>query len=180
MNQIRRPSGWKPLTAFDYGLTRKLNRMLTRRGVQPFFSAVSSLGDGKFWYALMFIFPIALGETGLRATGHMAVVGAVNLVLYRSIKLSTRRPRPCNAFEEIFSGTAPLDEYSFPSGHTMHAVAFTFIALLWCPQLAVLLIPFTLLVALSRVILGLHYPTDVLMGAGIGIVVARISLLQFI
>ena len=62
----------------------------------------------------------------------------------------------------------PLDEFSFPSGHTLHAVSFTVVALAGISQLAWLLVPFTTLVAMSRVVLGLHYVSDVLVGALIG------------
>ena len=62
----------------------------------------------------------------------------------------------------------PLDEFSFPSGHTLHAISFTMVALAYYPALVVLLVPFTVLVALSRVVLGLHYPSDVLAACLIG------------
>jgi len=71
---------------------------------------------------------------------------------------------------------APLDEFSFPSGHTLHAVAFTVVALAYYPALAPLLLPFTASVAASRVVLGLHYPSDVLAATGIGITLATASL----
>jgi membrane-associated phospholipid phosphatase len=64
---------------------------------------------------------------------------------------------------------APLDEFSFPSGHTLHAVSFTIVALAYYPWLAPLLVPFTAGVALSRVVLGLHYPSDVLAATGIAL-----------
>ena len=85
------------------------------------------------------------------------------------------RERPYITRGSLTLGTAPLDVYSFPSGHTLHAVAFTVVALSYYPQLAWVLIGFATLVALSRVILGLHYPTDVLAGAVIGAVLARLS-----
>ena len=57
---------------------------------------------------------------------------------------------------------------AFPSGHTLHAVAFTLVALAHYPVLAWLLMPFTASVAVSRVVLGLHYPSDVLAATAIG------------
>jgi undecaprenyl-diphosphatase len=86
------------------------------------------------------------------------------------------RPRPYEAYPGIMLFSAPLDHFSFPSGHTLHAVAFTLVAVAYYPWLAWLTIPFSLLVAASRVILGLHYPSDVLAGAVAGAVVAGISL----
>lgn len=75
----------------------------------------------------------------------------------------------------VASGKA-LDRFSFPSGHTLHAVAFSCVALAYYPALAPLLLPFTGLVAMSRPVLGLHYPSDVLAGALIGLLIAGASL----
>jgi undecaprenyl-diphosphatase len=69
----------------------------------------------------------------------------------------------------------PLDRYSFPSGHTLHAVMFTALVVPSVPELAIVLIPFTMLVAASRVVLGLHYPSDVLAGAALGGALATLS-----
>ena len=71
---------------------------------------------------------------------------------------------------------APLDRFSFPSGHTLHAVGFTLLAVHAHPELAWFLIPFTVLVALSRLVLGLHYPSDVLTGAAIGTLMATLAI----
>ncbi|HEV7631790.1 MAG TPA: phosphatase PAP2 family protein, partial [Steroidobacteraceae bacterium] len=73
-------------------------------------------------------------------------------------------------------GAVPLDRFSFPSGHTLHAVSFTLIASMAFPLLALLLVPLALLIALSRVVLGLHYPSDVLAGALLGAGVAAAAL----
>jgi undecaprenyl-diphosphatase len=68
-----------------------------------------------------------------------------------------------------------LDRYSFPSGHTLHAVALTLVVTTTYPAFAWILVPFTLLVATSRVVLGLHYPTDVVAGAGLGTSLALLA-----
>jgi undecaprenyl-diphosphatase len=73
----------------------------------------------------------------------------------------------------------PLDRYSFPSGHTLHAVSFTMVLCGYFPVMIWVLLPFTLLVALSRMILGLHYPSDVLAGAFIGAMLALVSFKVF-
>ena len=72
-------------------------------------------------------------------------------------------------------GERPLDVFSFPSGHTLQAVLFTIMLGSQVPMMLWLLLPFTLLIALSRLVLGLHYPTDVLVGACIGATFASIG-----
>ena len=137
---------------------------------------ISRLGDGAFWYALMAGLVLVDGWRGLDASAHLAATGVVALILYRKLKRWTKRPRPCAADGRIQAWIAPLDEFSFPSGHTLHAVSFTVVALAHYPVLAWLLLPFTACVAISRVVLGLHYPSDVLAATGIGTALASLSL----
>ena len=155
---------------------RRANHYCRRRRVRQGFAAVSRLGDGVFWYALMSLLVLGDGVDGLAASAHMALTGAVALVLYKRLKRWTKRPRPFAADRRIRAWVAPLDEFSFPSGHTLHAVSFTIVALAWYPWLALLLVPFTASVAVSRVVLGLHYPSDVLAATGIGSALAALSL----
>ena len=152
-----------------------MNRWAAQRALVRLFRLVSRLGDGVFWYALMLLLALFAGRRGLYAALHMAGVGVVSALLYRALKRWTKRPRPFRAHADITAYVAPLDEFSFPSGHTLHAVAFTLIALAWFPWLAALLVPFTLLVAMSRVVLGMHYPSDVLAATLIGVALAQVS-----
>ena len=152
------------------------NRICARSGARRFFAAVSRLGDGVAWYALMAALVVFDGVNGLAAAAHLAVTGAIALGLYKLLKRWTRRPRPYASDARIHAWVAPLDEFSFPSGHTLHAVAFTLVALAHYPMLAWLLIPFTASVAASRVVLGLHYPSDVLAATAIGSALAAVTL----
>lgn len=163
---IRRESHW----------CLRANRACLRRDVRAFFAAVSRLGDGVFWYALMAAMVAVDGFAGIAASAHMAATGAVALLLYKGLKRWTRRPRPCASDGRIRAWVAPLDEFSFPSGHTLHAVSFAIVAIAHYPVLAWLLVPFAASVATSRVVLGLHYPSDVLAATAIGCALAGASL----
>lgn len=156
------------LRTFDPRLCRAASHWARRRGIHQFFGVISRLGDGWFWYGLMAVLAALGGTRGIVAALQMLGTGLVAWLLYRTLKRHTRRPRPFRAHPDVTARAAALDEYSFPSGHTLHAVSFTIVAVAWFPFLALPLAVFTVLVAMSRVVLGLHYPTDVLAGVLIG------------
>jgi undecaprenyl-diphosphatase len=165
------------LVRWDQLITLQLNRAVHLQAVHWFFSNISHLGNGRFWYVLMLLLALLHGFYGIAATLHMGVTGLVTLLVYRTVKGAAQRPRPGAVHESIRLGCAAIDEYSFPSGHTMHAVAFTLVAVAWFPALLGLLWTFSLLTGLARIILGLHYPTDVILGAVFGALVGYSSLL---
>jgi undecaprenyl-diphosphatase len=153
-----------------------LNRWGGRPRVTRWFALVSRLGDGWAWYALIATLALFGGPTGALASLHLAAVALISLALYRGLKRWTRRPRPFASHQAITAWVAPLDEFSFPSGHTLHAVTFTLVACWYFPLLALVLVPFAVAVALSRVVLGLHYPSDVLAATVIGALLAMGSI----
>lgn len=170
------------LNAHEIPLCLLFNRINHLRPVSLFFALISRLGDGVFWYVLMLLLPVFYGLEAIQVSLHMAIVSMVGLGLYKWLKLSTVRVRPYRFNENILQNVAALDQFSFPSGHTLHAVSFSAVLLSYYPEWAVLVIPFATLVALSRVILGLHYPSDVLIGAllGLGLAQGSIALVSVI
>ncbi len=162
----------KRMADCDMAVCGLLNGIARRRGVKSFFVLVGRLGDGWCWYALLVVLPLLYGQKGVASSFLLVRIGVLNYLLYKVIKELTGRPRPCAVDARISLGAAPLDQYSFPSGHTMHAVAFTVAAAAQHGELGCLLAPFAALVALSRMVLGLHYPTDVIAGGAIGALTA--------
>jgi len=147
----------------------------TRAWVVRALTTVSLASDGWLWYAIIAALPWWGGPMGGSAAARMIGVGLVNVVLYKIVKRWIARPRPFRVCDDFRECTRSLDEFSFPSGHTLHSVAFSFILTAYYPAFAIFVWPFTLLVAASRIILGLHYPSDVIVGGLIGATTAALS-----
>ncbi|MES1195589.1 MAG: phosphatase PAP2 family protein [Steroidobacter sp.] len=167
---------FRRVDAAEYKLCMQMNRGCRVTAVRKFFAVVSRLGDGVFWYTLMVLFPLIDGKHGMYPALRMVVAGVAGLALYKYLKSRLVRERPYINFAGVMAGTKVLDRYSFPSGHTLHAVSFTILICTSYPQLGWLCIPFAVLVAASRVVLGLHYPSDVLAGASIGTAMALLTM----
>lgn len=159
----------------EYRLCRRLNRGVQHAWLRVFFKTASRLGDGIIWYALMIALPFLYGSRGLRVALIMLASGAAGLAVYKFLKRTFVRERPFIRHAGISLAQTPLDRYSFPSGHTLHAVAFAWQACAAFPELSFALVPLALAIAASRVVLGLHYPTDVLVGALLGAISGAIG-----
>lgn len=163
------------MQAWDSALCVSVSHTSQYRMIRAWFRIISRLGDGIFWYVLMVGILAVQQGAGILPVLHMLAAGLTGTLIYKWLKHKTHRPRPYQVHQDIFVTGKPLDRFSFPSGHTLHAVAFGLVALFYLPLLAMLLIPFMVMVGMSRVILGLHYPSDVLAGAAIGYLIAAIS-----
>jgi undecaprenyl-diphosphatase len=164
------------IDAAEYGICRRLNRGASNNGLRALFRVASRLGDGVIWYCMMAVLPLLYSGRAVRPVIIMAITGVLGVALYKALKHVFVRERPFITHSSISLAMAPLDRYSFPSGHTLHAVSFTWQAIGYFPELAWVLVPLASLIAASRVVLGLHYPTDVLAGAAIGSALALLGL----
>lgn len=164
------------LDNLEVRLCLPVNSAARHRIVRDYFSLVSRLGDGVAWYTLLALLPLAFGLTALLPALHMALTGLLGVGVYKMLKARLIRERPFHSHRGVRAVISPLDRYSFPSGHTLHAVAFTVMLAHYYPTLLWVAVPFAASVALSRVVLGLHYPTDVLAGGVLGWLLAVGSL----
>ncbi|MDJ0710522.1 MAG: phosphatase PAP2 family protein [Woeseiaceae bacterium] len=154
----------------------RVNSLSRYRPIREFFRAISRLGDYSAYVVVGVACAATLEHRGLEFLSHALAVAATGIAIYKLLKSSLVRERPFITHDRISCAAAPLDRYSFPSGHTMHAVSFAVLYSAYIPEFAWLMVPFAILVGLSRVILGLHYPSDVVAGGLLGALLAKASL----
>lgn len=146
-----------------------LNHFSHQHKIALFFKIMSRLGDGLFWYIMLGAVWFIRGLAFTPSILYIVLGGCVGTSIYKILKHKTTRPRPYQVHQVIRLGERPLDHFSFPSGHTLHAVMATTVLGYIQPILLVLMLPFAILIGVSRMVLGLHYPSDVIVGALIGL-----------
>ena len=99
---------------------------------------------------------------------------AVSFVIGFLLKVLFGRPRPYKIIPNAYIGDRVWKDYSFPSGHTAAGFSLAVNYAMFYPQLAFPLTLCAVLVGLSRIYLGHHYPTDILAGAILGTLTATI------
>ncbi len=173
---LRSRDAW---AARDVSWAQSLHRVSRYQLLVRALVIVSRLGDGLFWYVLIAALAFLGGTDGRDVAMQMLLGGTLNLPLYFWLKHSIGRPRPFVQCPGIRACARALDKFSFPSGHTLHAFTFLVICTWYFPVAGFALVPMVLLIAISRVALGLHYPSDVAAGAVLGTLVATGVLLLY-
>ena len=176
MRSLRLTAHFHRLDSFEGKLCLPCNQFARFPAVRAYFKTVGRLGDGLIWYSMLLALPLIYGGAAIGPSVHMAATALLGVAIYKLLKSSLLRERPFASHAELTAVSPPLDRYSCPSGHTLQAILFLVMLNAYFPALALIMLPFCLSVAASRVILGLHYPSDVLAGALIGWLIARFSL----
>ena len=157
---------------FYWFMARKHRVTLTRIG-----RAISFTADGPLYAALAFIFWFTGYET-------LVLVLAFGFLLERCVyfvlKRGFKRNRPADALDDFSSFIIPSDQFSFPSGHTSGAFFIAFCLSEWFPSVNMMLYFWAANVGLSRIFLGVHFPTDTVIGALLGTACAAFMIGVFI
>jgi undecaprenyl-diphosphatase len=137
------------------------------------------MGDGWLWYAFGVIILLFGGEQRYVAVGAGLAASLAGILVFRQLKLISKRPRPYQVEPHCWSMITSQDRFSFPSGHSMTAFSIMVSVGHFYPDLQVVLLVLAVSIAASRIILGMHYLTDVIAGAAIGIGLGLASLCLF-
>ncbi len=152
----------------DHKLMRKVNKWPAPRWVRLASIAATRAGDGWVWYLTGLAVLLFGGDarlTAVAAAGSAAVVGIEIFIL---IKKVSGRKRPCEIEPHVWANLLPPDRFSFPSGHTITAFAVAMTLGIFYPFLLGPLLFCAVAIAASRILLGMHFLSDVLVGALLG------------
>jgi undecaprenyl-diphosphatase len=163
---------WNQIEARDHRLMRRVHRWRAPRWFRILMILSTRGGDGWLWYALGLILLFYGGEHRFGAIAAAGSAALAGIVVFRAIKNTSHRQRPCHIEPHCWSSILPPDRYSFPSGHSITAFAVAVSVGMFYPQLMPWLLTAAVLIAASRIILGLHFLSDVVVGSAIGAALA--------
>ena len=160
------------ITRGDYRIMHRANNWVAPRWVRLYVLGATRGGDGWLWYAMGLAILLFGGEQRFAALGAAGLSSVLSILLFLWLKRFTGRRRPCQIEPHCWATLLPPDQFSFPSGHTMTAFAVAIPLSLFYPELTIGLFFCALSIAMSRILLGMHFLSDVLAGAAIGTMLA--------
>jgi undecaprenyl-diphosphatase len=167
------------ITKGDHSVMRRANNWVAPHWVRLYVVGATRGGDGWLWYAMGLAILALGGKTRFEALGAAGLSSALSILLFTRLKRMTGRRRPCHIQPHCWATLLPPDQFSFPSGHTMTAFAVAIPFALFYPTLAIGLFFCALSIAASRILLGMHFLSDVVAGALIGTGLGYLGYLAF-
>ncbi len=152
----------------DHRLMLRVNGWRPPRWVRLWMICATRGGDGALWYALGVFLLLSGGPLRFAAFGAAALSAVVGILLFLKLKRVANRKRPCAIASHCWARLLPPDQFSFPSGHSITAFAIAVSVGLFYPPLMPGLLFCAVSVAVSRIVLGMHFLSDVIAGAALG------------
>lgn len=152
----------------DHRVMRRVHRWHAPRWIRMWMICATRGGDGWLWYAMGLAVLLFGGPERFMAVDAAAIASGLGIVLFLWLKRFTGRRRPCAIEPHCWATLLPPDHFSFPSGHSITAFAVAIPLGLFFPTLMLGLMFCAISVALSRIMLGMHFLSDVVAGSTIG------------
>jgi undecaprenyl-diphosphatase len=159
------------LYSVDLTIFYFFNHTISAPFLDKFFSIITNVNN---WYiAYVILLGVSFVKGGTR--GKLAVLGVLLLIVatdqtgYKLLKEFFERLRPCNTLSDVITPLGCNGTFSFPSNHALNNFAAAMFFYRLYPNLKWVLFITATLISISRVYLGLHYPSDILGGAIIGL-----------
>ncbi len=160
------------LRGADLAAVRLISRSARPRVGRASAIVISKLGNSWLYLIILSVVFEGLGRTGFRVVFLGCLNAGLLHCMFPYIKRWFGRPRPFRVDPRLPSLLAVLDEHSFPSGHTMTLSGVLVpIVIVW-PATAISAIALMALMAWSRIATAHHYPSDIVAGAILGIILA--------
>lgn len=156
------------ITHRDHKLMRRVNQWYPPRWVRLWALWATRAGDGWLWYGVGVLILLFGGPQRFLAIGAAALAAGCGVLLFLNIKKAAGRRRPSCFQGHCWANLLPPDRFSFPSGHTITAFAVAVSVSRFYPDATFPLLFCAISIAASRILLGMHFLSDVLVGAVIG------------
>jgi undecaprenyl-diphosphatase len=170
---------WGYIENRDHRVMRRMNRWKAPRWIRYWMLAATRMGDGWLWYSLGAMLLLVGGPQRFAAVGAAGCAAIGGVLVFKALKKISHRLRPCELEPHCWSNVLPPDQFSFPSGHTMTAFAIALVVSYFYPSLEGPLYFLAVSIAFSRVVLGMHFLSDVLAGAVLGSALGVASIVTF-
>jgi len=170
---------WGFIENRDHRVMRRMNAWKAPRWIRFWMLAATRMGDGWLWYSLGAILLAVGGSRGYEAVGAAGTAAILGIFVFKGLKKLSHRQRPCQLHPHCWAKVLPPDQFSFPSGHTMTAFSIALVVSYFYPTLEWPLYFLAVSIGLSRVVLGMHFLSDVLAGAVLGSGLGVASIVAF-
>jgi undecaprenyl-diphosphatase len=170
---------WQFIEGRDYRVMRRVHRWRAPRWLRIWMVWATRLGDGWIWYSIGIAVLLLGGADRFTAFAASATAETAAVAVFQLVKKASKRKRPCQIEAHCWATVLPPDQFSFPSGHAMSAFAIAVPLSMFYPQLQVALLALSLSIAASRVLLGMHFVSDVMAGSLVGAALGYGSYLLF-
>jgi undecaprenyl-diphosphatase len=170
---------WGYIERRDHRLMHRMNRWRAPRWIRIWMITATRMGDGWIWYGLGLMLLAFGGPQRFAAIGAACAAATFGIFVFKALKKLSQRPRPCQFEPHCWSKVLPPDQFSFPSGHAMTAFSVALVVSYFYPSLEGVLFFLALSIALSRIVLGMHFLSDVLAGMVLGVALGCASITVF-